>query len=198
MSLCVCRLHYLEKLEEAFIFHKLFTNFQNAFKPCNQVRWISLSPKLSAFELTISLKTYQIFLSWQDECFVNRFLQTHISQWKISENRFVRSCLSCSIKPPGANSILCQPSLFLDLKWILIKYLVEEMVCIKCLWALLYAGLAVRGGPRATAECKAPARKQSHIWSMTMNFSEEKAALIKEDQRQGFKKASEDELCLVS
>lgn len=52
-------------------------------------------------------------------------------------------------------------------------------------------------GPRASTECEAP-DKQSHIGSMTMNLTEEKPAPIKEDQRQDFKKASEDMLCLVS
>lgn len=63
--------------------------------------------------------------------------------------------------------------------------------------ALLNGGFAVLDGPRASTECEAP-DKQSHIGSMTMNLTEEKPAPIKEDQRQDFKKASEDMLCLVS
>lgn len=58
---------------------------------------------------------------------------------------------------------------------------------IKYSWALLNWGFAVWDGPRASAECKAPARKESHIWSKTMNLTEEKPALIKEDQRQDLK-----------
>lgn len=62
---------------------------------------------------------------------------------------------------------------------------------IKYSWALSNRGFAVWDCPKASAECKCIARKQSHLWGMTMDLGAGRAALIREDQSWDFKQAPE-------
>lgn len=157
-------------------------------------RWISLFWKLIPLEFTVSLKMDKIFISRHQPFLINRHFSVKHNQKQIRVKLVVLHNRASWCELPPMLKHPCSAT------WIgsLSSGGLDKTVWIKYSWALLNRGFAAQDGPRASAECKAPARKQSHIWSMTMNLTEEKPALITEDQRQDLKKASEDMLCLVS